>query len=256
MLKSLPEAEQERLKRSMMTIVISAMTNGAEGPPLAKIAAMGAMAKDPKFLLATVGSQVEGKTAPEIIALADRLKRDRVEQQLQATRVSIAEGEQELKAKEAALAKSSEVLSSVKVEATRYYWDRSGYVAEPMIAFTVTNNGKAALKNIAFHGRVETPGRAVPWIDETFNHDISGGLEPGETKKLTLAPNRFGPWGNGELADKKDLVLTVRVTNFTQADGLTATETSDEDVVALRERVASLKEGLAKLEAELGESLK
>jgi len=251
MMKSLPEPEQEKLKKATLQIAMSAITPTEDGPLLAKLNTMAAMAKDPQLFLGSVGAQIEGKSAAEIIALGDRLRRTRTEDQLQKARTNIADAERELKANEDAYSKSTATLASVKVEGARYYWSTSGYRPEPVIAFTITNNGTVALKQVSFRGVVETPGRSVSWIDEAFSYDVSGGLEPGESKKLELAPNRFGPWGNAELYGKKDLVLSVRVTNFTGADGVAATETSEDEIKALRERIAALKAAQVQLEAEL-----
>jgi hypothetical protein len=55
---------------------------------------------------------------------------------------------------------------------------------QPMISMRVTNNTDKALSRIYYHGTVITPGRTIPWIDDDFNNEIRGGLEPGESKNL------------------------------------------------------------------------
>lgn len=56
----------------------------------------------------------------------------------------------------------------------------------------------------------------MPWLKDTFNYSIPGGLEPGEEAKWSLAPNMFSDWGRVEM--RADMVLTVRVLRLDGAD--------------------------------------
>jgi hypothetical protein len=58
----------------------------------------------------------------------------------------------------------------------------------------------------------------VPWVDEDFNNEMAGGLEPGESKRLQLSPNMFFNWGPRETQDRNDLVLAVKAVNAEGGD--------------------------------------
>ncbi len=83
----------------------------------------------------------------------------------------------------------------------------------------------------------------MPWLEETFNYPISGGLEPGESATWSLAPNMFSEWGS--LEERDDAVFTVEVTRLDGADGEALYEVEfDEDdekkLEQLEEQVAEL----------------
>lgn len=78
-------------------------------------------------------------------------------------------------------------------------------------------------------------------MDENFSHEIRGGLEPGETRRLSLAPAMFGPWGAEELRNRKDLVLTVAVLDFEDASGARVRATKDSDLDSKRKRLKGLQ---------------
>ena len=71
---------------------------------------------------------------------------------------------------------------------------------------------------------------------ETFNYQISGGLEPGESAEWKLAPGMFGSWGSVEI--KPDMAFTVVAKRVDDADGqkLFAVDWTEKD----EERLASL----------------
>ena len=83
------------------------------------------------------------------------------------------------------------------------------YIDQPVIAMTVTNGTDKAIARAFFIGTLASPNRSVPWVKDDFNHSISGGIEPGETQKWSLAPNMFSKWGS--VKPNKDAVLTVEV---------------------------------------------
>ncbi|GLS33750.1 hypothetical protein SAMN04488498_11974 [Mesorhizobium albiziae] len=58
------------------------------------------------------------------------------------------------------------------------------------IELDVTNNLPWAISFVHVGYKVTTPGRSVPWSDENFGIDVSGGIEPGETR--SIATSAFG----------------------------------------------------------------
>jgi hypothetical protein len=83
-------------------------------------------------------------------------------------------------------------------------------------------------------------------LNEKFNYQIQGGLEPGESAEWSLAPSMFSDWGKVDAPE--DAVLTVVVSRIDGADGkplFDSTAFSDEDA----ERLERMEAALAKLDA-------
>ena len=90
-------------------------------------------------------------------------------------------------------------------------------MTKPVIELTVQNGTDHSVKGASFRGVLATPGRAVPWIDDTFSYEISGGLEPEEKTTWRLAPNMFSDWGKVEI--RPEAVFTVTVVRLEGSDG-------------------------------------
>ena len=102
---------------------------------------------------------------------------------------------------------------------SRFYQKAQAYGLgnQPIIEITVNNGTGSAVARAYFKGTIASPGRSVPWLVESFNYSISGGLEPGETQSWSLAPNQFSDWGKVEAP--KDAIFTVTVERLDGADG-------------------------------------
>jgi hypothetical protein len=111
------------------------------------------------------------------------------------------------------------ILSKVEVLKSRFYVDHSNeFMAQPVISITVKNSTPTPLKRIYFVGTLASPKRAIPWVKESFNYEMPGGLEPGETGNWNLEPNALSEWKKGTEAPK-DAVFTVEVVRIDGADG-------------------------------------
>ena len=88
---------------------------------------------------------------------------------------------------------------------------------EATIELHVRNSTNHPVSRAYFSAVAETPGRAVPWIQEEFNHSIPGGLEPGEEARWRLQPNAFqGDWTSVRVPS--DAEFRVRVVKLDGAD--------------------------------------
>lgn len=92
-----------------------------------------------------------------------------------------------------------------------------------------------------FHGVLETPGRSVPWVDDSFNYSFRGGLEPGEKQHLRLVPNRFGDWDHQDLRTLIATILTVRVVDAEMASGDRLADNDGDDLEKLRDDLSQLE---------------
>ncbi|WP_422102023.1 DUF6694 family lipoprotein [Vreelandella sp.] len=118
---------------------------------------------------------------------------------------------------------AQEMLSRFVVENATYRLSEEGSSeAAPVIELQVTNSTGEPVARAHFRGVLQSPGRSVPWVDETFYYTISGGIEPGETLEWSLAPERSGPWGNPSISE--DAVLSIEVLRLDDPAGNTLWE--------------------------------
>lgn len=165
---------------------------------------------------------LDGKTAAQVIAEADAVIAEREAKQRQQALAEIAE--LEAKAAQAEAAKAE--LAKFKVHRSRFYIKDGEWSFErtPIIELQVENGTAHAISRAYFRGTLATPGRSVPWVQDSFNYAIPGGLEPGETVDWALKPNMFSDWGKASAPE--DAVFTVEVVKLDGADGKTLFDAS------------------------------
>jgi hypothetical protein len=133
----------------------------------------------------------------------------------------------ELKAKYDAAQAS---LAKFEVMRSRFYFSKDEFSSDPVIDLTVRNSTGQAISRFYCRGVLSSPGRETPWVDDTFNYSVRGGIQPGETKQFQLSPNMFGPWGKAPKA-RQDMVFAVTVYRLDGPDEheLYPAEWTDED---------------------------
>jgi len=94
---------------------------------------------------------------------------------------------------------------------------------QPIIELTVKNGTGHVVSRAYFEGAIASPDRSVPWHKDTFNHSISGGLEPGEVATWSLIPNMY--WKTVDAP--ADAVFTVTVEQLDGANGETIYSTRE-----------------------------
>lgn len=169
---------------------------------------------DPESGLEGAMEKLDGMTAEEIIEAGRNL--ERIRQEKERTQIGEEIAELEERAREAEVAK--EGLKRFRVKRSLFYFDEDGFRPEPIIELTVSNETDQAVSRAYFHGRLSTPGRSVPWVEDNFNYEISGGLEPGESATWYLSPNMFGEWSKAP-KDRDDMVFTASVIRIDDANG-------------------------------------
>ncbi|WP_340148042.1 DUF6694 family lipoprotein [Vreelandella nanhaiensis] len=157
---------------------------------------------------------MHGLTGDQVIHRADELLRQRrAREREQALRTLTRLTEKQARADE-----DKAHLARFSVDSARYYMSQSPYGSpEPVIDLEVTNGTDEAVSQVLLKGIVTSEGRSTPWVNDTFYYVVSGGLEPGETAVWSLAPNRFGPWGNTQIPS--DATLTVTLEGLKDAEG-------------------------------------
>ena len=184
---------------------------------------------------AKMKATLNGKTAEEVMDAAEKIKVVRAAREREQALSEI----QELEKKRLFSEKSTEELKKFVISRSRFYLQEKHFLGkEPVIELTVKNGTAFPVSRAYFVGVIASPGRSVPWLKETFNYEIQGGLEPDEEATWKLSPNMFSDWGKVEAP--ADAVFTVTTERLDGASGealFSTTEFNNEDA----ERLAALK---------------
>ena len=193
---SLPESKRSEFDKAVMAVSFGQM----------EVSDLFGAAANPALMESRAKQSLDGKTADQVFALAEQI---RVEREAREREQALAEiGELEDKRNKSAAAR--EELRRFEVLRSRFYKREQQFGREePVIDITVRNGTEHAISRVYFEGTIASPERSVPWLSDTFNYSISGGLEPGEEASWSLAPNMFSDWGKVDAP--VDAVFTVAV---------------------------------------------
>ena len=203
--KSLEDNKKEEFQESMKLM----MFNGLELSDLMKDGGTEKTAVDFKM-------RIDGLTADDIIEEGDKIKKEIEKKKKEQAKSEVLE----LYSLRENAVKDKQMLSKFEVVRSRFYLRKKGryYVSkEPIIELTVKNGTDKAISRAYFTGTLASPERAVPWIKDEFNYEISGGLEPEEEVTWYLAPGMFSDWGKVDAP--KDAIFTADVTQLDGANG-------------------------------------
>lgn len=196
-----------------------------------------------------IKDRLDGKTADEIIAEGNRIIAERQKKEREQANIEIAETQKEfteLETKRKNAEQDKEELKKLRVLHSQFYFKDSF----PVIELTVKNETAYAISKAYFEGVLATPGRSIPWVKDSFNYNIRGGLEPGEQATWKTVPWSSGDWRYAP-SDRNDMVLTVTVVRIDSADeeAIFDAEFSKWDI----ERLQELNERLEELKKALGQ---
>lgn len=199
--ESLPDEKKTRFENAVQAIAFKDVRSLAD-------------MMNPDAQISKAKDRLNGKTADEVIAEGDALIAEK-----KAGQRRQIEGEiKELEDKKSKAGEAAEKLKAVVVDRSRFYWQDNSFSKDPIIELSVKNGASVALSRLFFHGVLATPGRSVPWVSDDFNYEVPGGIEPGESKSISLDANQFSAWGSAP-SDRKDMVMTVSVIRCNGADG-------------------------------------
>lgn len=154
----------------------------------------------------SANAQMHGLTGDQVINRADQILRERRSREREQAIRTL----KRLEEKQAKAESDQQQLAQFSINNARYYVDESPYgVAEPVIDLEVTNGTDQVISELSLRGMITSPDRSTPWVDESFYYVVSGGIEPGETREWSLAPNRFGPWGDAQIPPNATLAVTL-----------------------------------------------
>jgi hypothetical protein len=170
-----------------------------DGPLLSNVAVRGDLV-NPTAVLARLAPRINGRSAAALIQdLSIKL-------------------DAEILQTEARLQTVENVSGTIEISSPSYYWKKSGYLEQPVIEFTVRNNGKSAISRIYYRFALTSPGRSIPWAKQDFVQTFKGGLEPREKQQITMQP-RTAEWSDPQLKVLPSAELKVAVVNFDDATG-------------------------------------
>lgn len=224
---SLPEEERDEFDEGLMLVMMSSLQLDSLSSASLEDVERGAEAAANE-----ARTRLNGMSADEVLREADRIKAERERREREAALVEI----RTLRQSRQRAQRDARNLAAFVITGARYYKDRDYFgMVEPVIRLTMTNNTEHPISRAYFRGVLQSPGRSVPWVEEDFNYSIEGGIEPEESKTISLAPNMFGEWGTTEAPG--DAVLGVTVVKLDGADGQTLydAEFSEHDEERLRE---------------------
>jgi hypothetical protein len=233
--ESLTEQKKEEFEKAVKVLAFSGVTNIFQA------------AANPDGVQQKMKEKLNGKTADEIIAASnDILAARKVKEREQAAKEieEIKTNILALKKQKSDAEKAKDNLKKFAVLRSRFYYQKSSYREEAVIEVTVKNNTEHAVSRVYFDGVLASQGRSVPWVSDSFNYSIAGGLEPGEEVTWKLTPNRFGAWGKAP-KDRDDMLLTVSVNRIDGADekeifNSAVSKSTEKKLVKLNKRLEKL----------------
>jgi hypothetical protein len=174
------------------------------------------------------------------------------EEQLEKAKSTLAGVQAEVETAARLQAEQQTLLESIVMSKARFSYRKTSFREEPTISFSIVNKSSVPVKLISVEGNLQTPGRAIPWLKDTFSYDFKGGLEPNESQDLNLAPNMFGEWGKVPKEAIGGAVLTLKMKFFEDASGKRiGGDAKTDDGAAARKK--ALEGTIQELEAKIAE---
>lgn len=196
---SLPTYKRDEFDQGLIIIATSTSFNGID--------ILNPHRMNAAEIAETANAQMHGLTGDQVIQRADEILRERRAREREHAIRTL----KRLEEKQAKALSDQQQLAQFTIDSARYYMSASPYGApEPVIELEVTNGTDQAISELLLKGVVTSSGRSVPWVDETFYYVVPGGIEPGESLEWSLAPNRFGPWGDAQIPGDAQLTVTLQ----------------------------------------------
>jgi len=181
--------------------------------------------KESEYTMKNAITSLNGKNGNEVIAEGKRIKEEQTEKEKERAakeREGVLKAIKDLESKKALAESAKAELAKFKIVSARFYKrDHKDYMGrivgkEPVIELKVKNETSYPVSWAHFDGALNSPGRSVPWVKESFMYHIRGGLEKGEESTWTLLPEQYGIWGTTKIPD--DAILTVKTVKLDGSD--------------------------------------
>lgn len=165
--------------------------------------------------LGAICAALSGLSADEIVEQADTLAGD-VASRLEVIRARAYL--EKLRAVKRRAAMQRDSLQQFVVESARLSQKFTFEGLQSMIHLKVRNGTAHPISKAYFHAHAAVPGRTMAWLDQDFDYEIPGGLEPGEEATWVIRPKRFrSNWPDVKVPDDaKFSVEVVRIDDPTR----------------------------------------
>lgn len=235
---------------------LAAATLTAAGGVVATGFDQGWMANRPKAVVQNARAIVDGRSAKEIIDIANTERKRAMEaalaiyhEQLVKAKSALNDLSADALAADRTRDEQKDLLARIEITKPRFTKEKSMFSEDPVISFTIANKGPVAVKKIFLGGKVQTPGRSIPWVSHDLNYEFPGGLEPGETKSLKLSP-WASDWNKVPAEFLQGVLLDLTLTAFEDAAGKRFGSGAD-DREPLNTRKKALDAGIQTLEGKI-----
>ncbi|HMB47372.1 MAG TPA: DUF6694 family lipoprotein [Afifellaceae bacterium] len=213
--EELPPADRQRFQAAIETLIDAKRGDGRSLEVVAK----------------ELTPEINGKTAPEVIAAADawvvaeearlaKLERERTLSDLDG---KINEYTAEIARLEKVIieqnARVKKVLAEFSVSKPRFFWRGSGENMYPIIEFDVTNSHSEPIETVVVSAALMEEGRAEPLNEGQLRYEFPRRLQPDKTASVRFEPDVYGDWAKKELRGREDLKLSAEVANMTFVGG-------------------------------------
>ena len=230
--KASSDSDMKRLEDAIRVLAVTDVSIGFEGGILGALRKLEG--KPVESLAEFVMTQVDGRTGREILAEADKRKRDQAEKQLAAVEAEMARLKKAKAEKEAA----KDFLAKIQIAEPRIAVTGTGAGRTGILDFKVVNGSEEALASLFLRAAVTGSEGRVLLADE-FNYRASPPIGVGQTREVRLPSSAPNKWNSPELAQHVELGLQLQVENAVTTGGsrLAASFTAkDADRLALLER--------------------
>jgi hypothetical protein len=270
--RSLNPATREKLDSALHDIVLARLEPGRPAAEaMAERLAADPLGVDAKFarewaarraalVVKHARDVVEGRTAREVIAFAERERRSAVQAALALQREQLARAKAAFSAVQSAADAGLRVehrglLQRIAIAKARFSLEELGMLEQPTISFVIANKGTIPVKRIFVHGTMQAPGRDSPLVAANLAYVFPTELRPGETRELSLTPNMFSEWGTVPREALKGATLSLSLAAFEDTAERRYGEVASErggptsDAKALADAIMALEKRIRALEA-------
>lgn len=171
---SLDSAQKHNLNEALLFIA----TQGIEVPQ-----AKYEIISDPTKLRTLLLMKVQGLTGDEIMAFAHSLQ---LKEAISKIDQSILEVNKELRELEKSNADANVLLTAIQkvdISDKELIWAESKDPDSIGVRLKIVNTSGYTISKIEINIVVTSPGREIPWVEETYYQDFVGGFESGEDRK-------------------------------------------------------------------------
>ena len=134
-------------------------------------------------------------------------------------------------------------LAKFKLVSSRFYKQKEKYSEEELIIeLTMKNETNNSISKGYFVGTLASDNRSVPWLQDSFNYSIPGGLEPGEEINLRIVPKYSSELNTISISQNAVFTIEVKQLNGVNNKPLfSVCKFTPEDEKRLKELKASLR---------------